>query len=186
MAKIPIMHRSMSMSPPLGTIQPTAQTIPPRHGDSHPPPAATNLRTISGNFGPDTRARVHFGDWCLPILWENRNFGLEGRPVYTMRNTRTWPLPWFGADARVGTHDGERGPVRPQLAWPLRRPDPDYDPPFGLDHDIERLRGAKVVPDDRMWSTSPPAGAAAPTISGSRFTVTVTAPTLSFRNGGTK
>ena len=135
MAKILIMHRSMSMSPPLGTIQPTAQT-----------------RTISGNFGPDTRARVHFGDWCLPILWEDRNFGLEGRPVYTMRNTRTWPLPWFGADARVGTHDGERGPVRPQLAWPLRRPDPDYDPPFGLDHDIERLRCAKVVPDNRLWS----------------------------------
>ena len=85
-----------------------------------PPPAATNLRTISGNFGPDTRARVHFGDWCLPILWEDRNFGLEGRPVYTMRNTRTWPLPWFGADARVDTHDGERGPVRPQLVWPIR------------------------------------------------------------------
>jgi hypothetical protein len=92
--------------------------------------------------------------WCLPILWEDGIFGVEGQSVYTIHNTCTWPLPWTGADAHVvAAYDGERGPVRPQLVWPIRSAiGTDFESPFGPDHDVERLRGAKVVPDDRLWS----------------------------------
>jgi hypothetical protein len=97
---------------------------------------------------------------CLPILWEVAILASRAnrciRCITPTLGRRTDALV-------VAAYDGERGPVRPQLAWPIRSAiGTDSESPFGPDHDAERLRGAKVVPDDRLWSHQTASGGFAP------------------------